>query len=143
MKAIGKNINGEEIEFELNSFKLNSFGKIFSYLINNEKLLNELSCYNHKLTEINIPDNVEVCSCSMNYLSELKLNNNLVYLSCKNNQITKLELPDTLKFIDCVNNPIKEITLPLNLYKAFLPLNCIVTNINDFKNKKNIHIKFE
>jgi len=124
MKAIGKNINNESIEFKISSNK-------------------EVYCWNNQLTELNIPNGVKYVYCYNNQLTELNLPNGVEKVFCYNNQLTELHLPNGVKEVYCSNNPIAEITLPKSIQYAILPLNCIVLNIDDFKNKDKVDIKFQ
>ena len=122
MKAIAKNSNGEIREFEI--------------------YLNKLDCRNRKLTELNISNGVKVVYCYGNQLKELKLPNGIKKVACSNNQLTELNLPNGVKDVYCFNNPIKEITLPNSINNALLPLNCIVLNLDEFRNRNDVTINF-
>jgi hypothetical protein len=61
---------------------------------------------------------------------------------CSNNQLTELNLSDGVELVSCFNNLIKEITLPISIKYVDLPLNCIVLNIEQFKNRNDITINF-
>jgi len=65
MIAIGKNINGEEIEYKINNDTVN--------------------CSNNKLTELVLPNGVEKVYCSNNKLTELHLPNGVENVYCFNN----------------------------------------------------------
>ena len=103
MKAIGKNINGEEIEIKIND---------------------------------------ENVSCTNNHLTELTIPNGVIIVFCFNNKLTELHLPNGVENVYCYNNPIKELTLPKSIKYAYLPLNCNVTNLDEFKNRTDLYIKF-
>ena len=122
MKAIGKNINGKEIEFTFNN--------------------NFVNCSSNQLTELKLPNGVENVNCNTNKLTELKLPNGVEKVSCTNNQLTELVLPNGVKEVYCTNNNLKEITLPKKIRVATLPLNCNVLNIDEFKNRDDITIRF-
>ena len=122
MIAIGKNIDGEEKEFKINN--------------------NTVYCNNNKLTELHIPNGIKNISCSNNKLTELHLPNGVDTVYCYNNQLTELVLPDSVERVICRNNPIKELTLPKSIIYAELPLNCNVLNIDEFKNRTDITIRF-
>jgi hypothetical protein len=121
MKAIGKNIDNESIEFD---FKSNIY------------------CSNNQLTELKLPNGVEYVDCHNNQLTELILPNGIKVVHCYVNQLTELNIPDGVKNVTCFNNPIKEITLPNSINNALLPLNCIVLNLDEFKNRDDIIISF-
>jgi len=84
---------------------------------------NSIFCYNNQLTELNLPNGVE-------------------YVWCYNNQLTELVLPNGVESVSCFNNPIAEITLPKTIKYAYIPLNCIVTNLDEFKNNDKVEIRF-
>ena len=73
-------------------------------------------------------------------VKEFKNYNNSIY--CSDNQLTELVLPNGVEKVYCSNNPIKELTLPKNIRLAYLPLNCIVLNIDEFKNNDKVKIFF-
>ena len=81
-------------------------------------------------------------SCGSKKLVEIDVPKDIILLDCYNNHITKLDLPNTLTTLVCYDNPIKELTLPKNIKYAVLPLNCIVLNIDEFKNNKKVKILF-
>ena len=122
MKAIGKNIDGVEVEFKINK--------------------NSISCNSKQLTELNLPNGVERVYCSYNQLTELVLPDSVIYVNCANNQLTELVLPNSVKEVYCYNNNLKEITLPKSIKYAILPLNCNVLNVDEFKNRTDITIRF-
>ena len=123
MKAIGKNINGEEVEFKIDN--------------------NYVFCSNNQLTELHIPNGVENVYCSNNKLTELNLPNGVEKVYCYNNELTELKIPNGVEVVDCYNNPIKEITLPKTIKYAELPLNCIVLNIDEFKNNDKVLLHYQ
>jgi len=47
-----------------------------------------------------------------------------------------------VEIVYCSNNPIAEITLPKTIKYAYLPLNCNVLNIDEFKNRTDKTIRF-
>ena len=122
MKAIGKNINGEEVEI-----------KIYN---------KSVYCPYNLLTELFLPNGVDTVYCFKNQLTALHLPNGVKDFDCSSNHLTELFLPNGVKDVDCSNNPIKEITLPNSIIYATLPLNCNVLNIDDFKNRTDITIRF-
>ena len=122
MKAIGKNIDGEKVVFKISN--------------------KSVYCYNNKLTELNIPNGVESVFCHNNKLTALHLPNGVENVNCSNNQLTELRLPDSVEKVYFDKNPIKEITLPKSIRLAVLPLNCNVLNIDEFKNRTDLYIKF-
>jgi hypothetical protein len=81
-------------------------------------------------------------SCGSKNLVEINLPKDIIIFDCYNNHITKLDLPNTLTTLVCYDNPIKELTLPKNIKYAVLPLNCIVTNLDEFRKNKKIKILF-
>jgi hypothetical protein len=123
MKAIGKNINNKIQEYKLNSH-------------------NSFSCSYNRLKELIIPNGTEYIYCYNNQLTELNIPNGVKLVYCRNNQLTELNLPNGVEKVYCYNNPIEEITLPLSIKYATLPLNCIVLNLDEFKNRKDITIIF-
>ena len=64
------------------------------------------------------------------------------YVECNYNNLTSLVLPDGVTCVNCNNNPIKEIVLPKSVTLAYLPIDCIVPNINDFLNRDDVYIYF-
>ena len=123
MKAIGKNIDGVEKEFKISN--------------------NTVYCFNNQLSELDLPNGVERVYCFNNQLTELDLPDSVIYVNCANNQLTELVLPNSVKEVYCYNNNLKEITLPKSIRIAYLPLNCNVLNIDEFKNRTDITIRFE
>jgi len=81
-------------------------------------------------------------SCGSKKLVEIDVPKNIILLDCYNNHITKLDLPNTLSTLFCYDNPIKELTLPKSIKIAYIPLNCNVTNLDEFKNNKKVKILF-
>ena len=100
--AIGKNIDGKEVEFTFNT---------------------AVNCSNNKLTELHLPNGVK-------------------QVFCFNNKLTELVLPNGVENVYCDNNPIKEIMLPKTIKYAYLPLNCKVLNLDEFKDKYEVKITF-
>jgi len=78
MIAIGKNIDGEEVEVKM----------LFDVI---------LICTHKKLIEIKIPDLVQSIYCSDNLLTELKLPDNIKYIECYDNPIKEIRLPKKIK----------------------------------------------
>ena len=122
MKAIGKNINGEEVEIKINN--------------------KYVDCPYNQLTELVLPNGVKYVSCYNNKLTELYLPDSVEIVYCFENQLTELVLPNGVKEVYCTNNNLKEITLPKKIRVATLPLNCNVLNIDEFKNRDDITIRF-
>ncbi len=89
-----------------------------------------------------IVSNYNGITCRFYNLIDLKIPKNIIVVDCASNQLTELNLPKTVKWVVCYNNPIKEITLSKKIIHAELPLNCIVTNLDDFRYNKNVRIKF-
>ena len=83
-----------------------------------------------------------VLQSSSEDLIELEIPNGTQNVFWAHNQIKHLNLPNSVNSIMCVNNPIKEITLPKTIKNAYLPLNCNVLNIDEFKNRDDITIRF-
>ena len=81
-------------------------------------------------------------SCGSKNLVEINLPKDIIIFDCYNNHITKLDLPNTLTTLVCYDNPIKELTLPKSIIYAELPLNCIATNLDEFKNNDEVEIYF-
>ena len=123
MIAIGKKSNGEEKEFSIR---------------NN----NTVYCSYNQLSELNLPNGVERVYCNNNQLTELHLPNGVKDVDCSSNQLTELDLPNGVIKVYCYNNPIAEITLPKSIRIAYIPLNCNVLNIDEFKNKDEVEIYF-
>ena len=81
-KAIGKNIKGEVVEFEMTS---NGW----------------ISCSNNQLTELILPDGCKVVFCSNNQLTELILPEGCESVSCESNLIKELHIPNSVKVLWC------------------------------------------
>ena len=78
MKAIGKNINGEEVEIKINN----------KYVY----------CPYNQLTELFLPNGVERVYCYDNQLTELVLPNGVEEVDCYNNNLKKIKLTNCLGF---------------------------------------------
>ena len=90
--------------------------------------LNELHCFDNKLTTIDISHNkmLEVLNCGNNQFTTLNLKDNteLAYLRCQQNKLTELDLSSNIKLIDlsCDNNNLANLDLSANA--ALMYLNC-------------------
>jgi Leucine-rich repeat (LRR) protein len=91
MKAIGKNIHGEILEFETDAQ-----GRLF--------------CVGKELVELELPEGIEKVYCYNNQLTIMNVPNSLQYLSCHHNKLTDLVLPRTMHKIWCDSDSIKNLS---------------------------------
>ena len=124
MNLNGININGEEKSYKVGISK-------------------NVYCSYDNLIELTIPKTLKELYCHHNSLTHLDLPKTLTSLSCYNNNLIHLDLPDKLTYLNCVNNNITEIVLHKTIRLAYLPLNCVILNIDEFRNKKDVFIYFE
>jgi hypothetical protein len=61
-------------------------------------------CYGNRLTELIIPDGVEIINCSVNNITELILPKSCIYLDCYYNELIKLIVQKTCEKIYCRYN---------------------------------------
>jgi hypothetical protein len=88
MKAIGKNAQGETLEFETDEQ-----GRLF--------------CNGKGLVELELPEGIEKVYCYNNQLTKMNVPSSLQFLSCHHNKLVDLLLPSTMVKVWCDEGTIK------------------------------------
>lgn len=96
--------------------------------------LQELCCYDNKISYIIGSPNLKKLVCSCNSLTEISDYPSLESLSCDNNSIVKIGYYPNLKYFSCWSNPISEIYSMDQLQE----LNCSQTNITEIPNMPSL-----
>ncbi len=97
----------------------------------------EFHKHNARITELELPKNVEYVYCSHNYITELNLPEGVEFVFCFDNNIKKLIIPKKTIRIECERNQITQLSIP----ESVIRLDCDLMNGIEEQYKKRMTMK--